>query len=146
MMEAGYQRAISTCRDHPCAVDHIDDWAKVKERRCENLIALYHQCHNRKGSKPGQIDRKALLGYGANLSTLIALYNDLERRTLETFAERRNDGEAWGEIELDYTLHFMVSRLFGDRSHRDREGANQLGIRGGVPDPLRDHRGGYGTG
>ncbi|GAB4052730.1 HNH endonuclease [Catellatospora paridis] len=114
MMEAGYRCAIPTCRSHPCAIDHIDDWAKVKEHRFENLIALCHQCHARKGNKPGQIDRKALLGYKANLSTLNAMYNDIERRMLETFAERHNEGEPWGVIELDYRLHFMVSRLFDD--------------------------------
>jgi len=40
LVEAGHRCAIPTCRQHPVDVDHIDDWATVKEHRFENLIAL----------------------------------------------------------------------------------------------------------
>lgn len=114
MMEAGYRCAIPVCRAHPVAIEHIDDWAKVQKHSFENLIALCHNCHARKGNRPGQIDRKALLGYKANLGRLNVLYNDMERRMLETFAEQKSEDGAYEVIELDHKLHFMVNRLYGD--------------------------------
>ncbi|MEV0882137.1 HNH endonuclease signature motif containing protein [Micromonospora echinofusca] len=113
-MEAGYRCAIPVCRNHPAEVDHIDDWATVKEHRFENLIALCPTCHARKGNKPGQIDRKALRGYKANLGRLNMLYGDMERRMLEEFAERRSAGEPVGEIRIPFYLSFMVSNLVKD--------------------------------
>ena len=114
MMESGYRCAIPVCRNHPAEVDHIDDWAKVKEHKFENLIALCPTCHARKGNRPGQIDRKALLGYKANLGQLNMLYGDMERRMLEAFAERRSVGEPLGEILIPFYLTFMISGLIKD--------------------------------
>ncbi|MEU0404637.1 HNH endonuclease signature motif containing protein [Streptomyces sp. NPDC006197] len=60
LVEAGHRCAIPTCRRHPVDIEHIDDWAAVREHRFENLIALCPTCHRRKGSGPDQIDRKSL--------------------------------------------------------------------------------------
>ena len=52
LVEAGHRCAVPTCRQHPVDIEHIDDWAQVKEHKFENLIALCPTCHRRKGSGP----------------------------------------------------------------------------------------------
>jgi hypothetical protein len=92
LVEAGHRCAIPTCRQYPVDVDHIDDWATVKEHRFENLIVLCPTCHARKGDKPGQIDRKSLRQYKANLAILTSRYGDVERRLVEYSAEQLAQG------------------------------------------------------
>ena len=52
------------------------------------MIVLCANCHGRKGNGPGQIDRKSLLQYKANLAVINSRYSDLERRVLEVLAEQ----------------------------------------------------------
>jgi HNH endonuclease len=87
-VEAGYRCAIPTCRAvAPLQIEHIDDYAKVKEHKFENMIVLCANCHGMKGSGPRQLDRKALRQFKANLGLLNHRYGDLERRLLEDFAQ-----------------------------------------------------------
>jgi HNH endonuclease len=87
-VEAGYRCAIPTCRAvAPLHIEHIDDYAKVKEHKFENMIVLCANCHGLKGNKPRQLDRKALRQLKANLGLLNHRYGDLERRLLEDFAQ-----------------------------------------------------------
>ncbi|MFI9393335.1 HNH endonuclease [Streptomyces bauhiniae] len=95
LVEAGHRCAIPTCRQHPVDVEHIDDWAKVKEHRFENLIALCPTCHRRKGDGSDQIDRKSLRQYKANLAVVNDRYGDLERRILEAYAEDPDRGRSF---------------------------------------------------
>lgn len=69
LVEAGHRCAIPTCRQIPVQIDHIRDWAKVREHRAENLIALCPNCHARKTR--GEIDVKAMLRYKAQLKELV---------------------------------------------------------------------------
>jgi hypothetical protein len=86
-VEAGYRCAIPTCRAvAPLQIEHIDDYAKVKEHKFENMIVLCANCHGMKGNGPRQLDRKALRQFKANLGLLNHRYGDLERRLLEDFA------------------------------------------------------------
>ncbi|WP_406192015.1 HNH endonuclease [Kitasatospora sp. NBC_01560] len=87
LVEAGHRCAIPTCRQHPVDIEHIDDWASVREHQFENLIALCPTCHRRKGSGPDQIDRKSLRQYKANLAVINGRYGDLERRLIALCAE-----------------------------------------------------------
>lgn len=92
MIEAGYRCAIPTCRtSQPLEIEHIDDYAKVKEHTFENMIVLCRNCHGMKGSGPRSLDRKALKQLKANLGHINHRYNDTERRILEHFA--RNPDE-----------------------------------------------------
>jgi hypothetical protein len=93
MVEAGHRCAIPTCREvAPLHIEHIEDWARVKEHRFENMIVLCANCHGRKGSGPRSLDRKSLKQYKANLALINSRYSSLERRVLEFFAEF-DDGE-----------------------------------------------------
>lgn len=102
-------------------VEHIDDWAKVKEHRFENLIALCPTCHTRKGDKAGQIDRLSLRQYKANLAVLNYRYGDLERRLLEAYAERRkagqlldDDGDPYNWFQLGAGSELLLRYLIKD--------------------------------
>jgi hypothetical protein len=52
------------------------------------MIVLCRNCHGRKGSRPGQIDRKALMQYKANLAAVNGRYGDLELRILDAVARK----------------------------------------------------------
>ncbi|MCX5147211.1 HNH endonuclease [Streptomyces sp. NBC_00320] len=93
LVEAGHRCAIPTCRRHPVDIEHIDDWATVREHRFENLIALCPTCHRRKGSGPDQIDRKSLRQYKTNLGILNHRYSETERRLIEVFANLLEKGK-----------------------------------------------------
>jgi hypothetical protein len=91
LIEAGHRCAIPTCRAvAPLQIEHIDDWANVRRHDFENMIVLCSNCHGRKGNGHGQIDRKALRQYKANLAVINSRYGDLERRVLEHLAEQRD--------------------------------------------------------
>src|SRR4051812_22406734 len=87
MVEAGHRCAVPTCRAvAPLQIEHIDDWAKVKEHDFSNQIVLCANCHGLKGTGPRRLDRKALRQYKANLGVLTGRYSNLERRVLDYFA------------------------------------------------------------
>jgi len=89
LVEAGHRCAIPTCKQTPVVLDHIDDWAKVRQHAFENLIALCPNCHQRKTS--GEIDRQSMLQYKANLSVIGSRYTQLERQILELLGNRPSD-------------------------------------------------------
>jgi hypothetical protein len=112
LVEAGHRCAIPTCRNIPVEINHISEWATVKEHTFDNLIALCPNCHAR--YTKGEIDRKAMLMYKLNLGVVNSRYNDFERRVLEAF------GEAWAtnpdarEIQLPgggmgLLYHYLVT-------------------------------------
>lgn len=89
LIEAGYRCAIPSCRVMaPLVIDHIEDWAKVREHTFDNMIVLCANHHGIKGEKPRQLSRKVLRQYKANLSLLNHRYGELERRLLEDFGQR----------------------------------------------------------
>jgi hypothetical protein len=85
-MEAGYRCAIPSCRQHPVQIAHIVPWSKVRVHQYSNLIALCGVCHARYDR--GEIDRKAMRQFKANLGIINARYGEYERRLLEFFATR----------------------------------------------------------
>jgi hypothetical protein len=88
MLEAGYRCSVPACKTvEPLQIDHIVDYAKVKEHQFENMIVLCANCHNRKGKGPRRLDRKALRVIKRNLGVINARYNDLERRVLQHFVD-----------------------------------------------------------
>ncbi|MGV9664817.1 HNH endonuclease [Nocardia niigatensis] len=96
LVEAGHRCAIPTCRQTPVELAHITPWAKVKEHTFDNLIALCPTCHTR--FDRGDIDRKAMFQYKANLDILNYRYTDLERQLLRAFIRRwQNARQALGQ-------------------------------------------------
>jgi hypothetical protein len=87
-VEAGHRCAIPTCRAvAPLQIEHIEDWARVKEHKFDNMIVLCANCHGLKGEGPRKLDRKSLHQYKANLAIINGRYGDVERRVLEVFAK-----------------------------------------------------------
>jgi hypothetical protein len=76
LVEAGHRCAIPTCRYIEVEVHHITPWAQCKAHEYENLIALCPNCHKR--ADGGQIDRKSLRLYKANLRFAHDKYSQLE--------------------------------------------------------------------
>jgi len=76
LCEAGHRCAIHTCRHIEVDIHHIVPWAKCKEHKYENLIALCPNCHRRADS--GYIDRKSLKIYKANLRYAHDKFSQLE--------------------------------------------------------------------
>jgi hypothetical protein len=108
-VEAGHRCAIPTCRAvAPLVIEHIDDWAEVKEHRFENMIVLCANCHGLKGDGPRKLDRKALRQYKINLGIVNSRYGDIERRVLEVFAENRSVNEISLPGGLDILLLYLI--------------------------------------
>lgn len=109
-IEAGYRCAIPTCRTiAPLQIDHIEDWAKVREHKFENMIVLCANCHGRKGDKRGQIDRMALRQFKANLALLNHRYGEFERRILDYFAADPTSDMVMLPGGMELLVHYLVS-------------------------------------
>jgi hypothetical protein len=106
LVEAGHRCAIPTCRQTPVEIAHIIPWARVKEHTFDNLIVLCPTCHTRYDS--GEIDRKSMQQYKANLSVLNSRYGDLERRVLKFFAEDPNLESIWINKGFGILLMYLV--------------------------------------
>jgi len=91
-------------------MEHIDDWAEVREHRFENMIVLCANCHGLKGSGPRKLDRKSLRQYKINLGIVNGRYGEIERRVLEFFAEN----PAVTDIILPGGLDVMLLYLIKD--------------------------------
>jgi hypothetical protein len=126
LMEAGHRCAIPTCRQTPVEIAHIVPWEQVQEHTFDNLIALCPTCHTRYDK--GEIDRKAMRQYKANLSVLNGRYGDLEQRVLRIFAEQANANQIW----LPGGFDILLMNLFKDGFLIDT-GQNSGIILAGVP-------------
>ncbi len=76
LVEAGHRCAIPTCRAIEVDVHHIIPWEKVRKHEYHNLIALCPTCHRR--VEKGEIDRKSLRMYKANLRFAFEKYSQFE--------------------------------------------------------------------
>jgi len=82
--EAGYRCAVPTCRaTGPFDKEHIEDWAKVKEHKFENMILLCKNCHGRVTA--GEITKASIRAYKRNLALLNGRYSLYELRMIEAF-------------------------------------------------------------
>ncbi|MGW3322504.1 HNH endonuclease [Streptomyces virginiae] len=129
LVESGHRCAIQTCRQAPVDLAHITAWTKVRAHTFDNLIALCPTCHRR--FDRGDIDRKAMLQYKANLDVLNHRYTDMERQLLRLFVrhrEIRNGAEIpdkWprykgytrdglGPVWIDRGMWWTVSNILED--------------------------------
>lgn len=126
LMEAGHRCAIPTCKQVPVEIAHIVPWGKVKEHTFDNLISLCPTCHTR--FDKGEIDRKSMMQYKANLSVLNGRYGDLEKRVLCIFAENQTANQ----ISLPGGLDILLMYLLKDGFLID-SGQNSGVILSGVP-------------
>jgi hypothetical protein len=86
LMEAGHRCAIPTCKQTPVEIAHIIPYDNVLKHEFDNLITLCPNCHRRYDR--GEIDRKSMQRYKANLLIINSRYSDFERRILKLFAEQ----------------------------------------------------------
>jgi HNH endonuclease len=100
-MEAGYRCAIPTCRQHPVEIAHIVPWSNVRVHEYSNLIALCGVCHARYDR--GEIPRKAMRQYKANLGIVNARYGEYERRLLDYFATRHRINRDTFQLAEDHS-------------------------------------------
>ena len=106
LLEAGHRCAIPRCRQVPVEIAHIVPWANVREHTFDNLIALCPTCHTRYDR--GEIDRRSMQQYKANLSVLNGRYGDLEQRILRLFAQETTANQIWLPGGLDILLMYLM--------------------------------------
>ena len=94
LVEAGHRCAIPTCRYIEVDIHHIVPWETCKSHEYQNLIALCSNCHKR--ADRGEIDRKALRIYKANLRYTHDRFSQLEVDVLfEVFRTPTGSGVHW---------------------------------------------------
>jgi hypothetical protein len=108
LVEAGHRCAIPTCRQTPVEIAHVEPFAQVRKHEFPNLIALCPTCHARYDR--GEIDRKAMRQYKANLGLLASRYGEVERRVIEYFAENPNESV----VHLPGGMQILVRYLVKD--------------------------------
>ena len=116
MIESGYRCAICKTPE-PLQIEHIEEWAKVREHQFENMIVLCANCHARKknSSDPRHVNRSSLKAIKANLMLLNGRYSDLERRIIDTFREDMElDQDAELTMVIPERLYVLVGYLIGD--------------------------------
>jgi hypothetical protein len=126
LIEAGHRCAIPTCKAVPVELAHIVPWATVKEHTFDNLIALCPTCHTRYDA--GQIDRKSMLQYKANLSVMNGRYGEMEQRLLRAFSE--GGGEQGLTMQLPGGLDILLINLINDGMLKQVEGGASVLIMG----------------
>ena len=132
-LECGHRCAM--CGDKPpLVIDHIEEWAKVKEHKFENMIVLCTVCHALKqdDSKPRHINRASLRLRKSQLLLLNARYSDLERRFLDVCkAPIKADPTVFVSIILHHTMflqmHYLVKDEFVAMRHLDGGLSSSLG-------------------
>jgi len=87
LIEAGHRCAIPTCRFPTTEIAHIEPWARVKEHKYENLIALCPNCHTR--AEKGEIDIKSLRIYKMILQRLTDKYDRFELNILNELRQKK---------------------------------------------------------
>jgi hypothetical protein len=111
LVEAGHRCAIPTCNTTTTEISHIESWEKVRTHRFENLIALCPNCHTR--FDKGEIDRRSMLQYKANLGIINGRYGEIERRILTLFAEEPSIDVIGMPLASDIALlHLIKDGLF----------------------------------
>jgi HNH endonuclease len=116
MIEAGYRCAI--CKETSgLEIEHIIEWAQVREHKFENMIVLCAVCHARKTktSDPRHINQASLKRIKSNLMMLNGRYSDLERRIIEDFQGKvATDPQGTPSIFIPERLFLLAKYLVRD--------------------------------
>lgn len=116
MIESGYACALCRAID-PLEIEHIEEYAKVREHSFENMIVLCANCHRRKknGSSPRHINKKSLTQLKSKLMLINGRYTDLEKRFLQ---ECQNviakDRSLNPQILIHHTMWLQIKYLIDD--------------------------------
>lgn len=108
MLDAGYQCSIPTCHvGANLEIDHITEWASVKEHEYSNLIVLCRNHHGMKvdGSNTRELNATALRIIKQNQMELAGRYGDIERRVIEHFL--RNPDSRTVTLPGDFDILLM---------------------------------------
>lgn len=105
-VEAGHRCAIPTCRHIEVEIHHIVPWSQCRAHEYDNLIALCPNCHRR--ADRGEIDRKSLKRYKANLRFVHDKYSQLE---LDILFELGNATEPNFRLSWPPYGHIMIKRI-----------------------------------
>jgi hypothetical protein len=106
LIEAGHRCAIPACGQTTVEIAHIVPWKEVKDHTFDNLIALCPTCHTR--SDKGDIDRKAMQQYKANLSVVTGRYGHVEQRVLRFFSDQPGENEISLADGFDILVMYLV--------------------------------------
>ena len=98
LLEAGHRCAIPTCRHIDVDAHHIVPWETCHEHAYENLIALCPNCHRR--VHKGEIDRKSLYHYKANLRFTHDRFSQLEVDMLFECARSPREHIMWAPFNM----------------------------------------------
>jgi 5-methylcytosine-specific restriction endonuclease McrA len=110
LVEAGHRCAIPTCRHIEVDIHHIVAWAQRQAHEYDNLIALCPNGHRR--ADRGEIDRKALRLYKANLRFVHDKYSQVELDILfELNNLAANQGLQWPPFMLILLKRILESGL-----------------------------------
>ena len=102
----------------PLEIDHIKEWADVREHKFENLIVLCSNCHGlkRDSASPRHINHASLKKIKNDLMMLSARYSDMERRFIEIAQEFVKDNpDALPTMQIHHTMRLMFKRLNDDK-------------------------------
>lgn len=125
-VEAGHRCAIPICRQTDgLQIAHIISWATAQTHEFVNLILLCAICHIR--FDRGEIDRKAMQQYKANLGLLNRRYGDFERRVLEILATEPR--RSWLNLSPGSDIHlwYLVKDGILQRDPNDASTIAQFG-------------------
>jgi hypothetical protein len=131
LVEAGQRCAIPACRHIEVDIHHIVPWAQRQAHEYENLIALCPNCHRR--ADRGDIDRKSLKLYKANLRFVHDKYSQIEMDVLFELWKKPNESMIWHPF-----AHLLLKRIIESeliRVHRPSRGISVGGMRA-TPDYL----------
>ena len=134
LLEAGHRCAIHTCRHIGVEIHHIVPWKKCKEHKYENLIALCPNCHTSAGK--GEIDRKSLRSYKANLRYAHDKFSQLEVDLLfdlYQISEKDGHDKRYGQYWPSYLL-LLFNRILEIGYIEVTEEPGVI-LQGGIPSP-----------
>lgn len=91
MIDSGWRCSVPLCGTTTALeIDHIEEWAVVREHKYENLIVLCptHHAMKKSGSNPRDVNAIALRIIKQNQLEVAGRYGDIERRVIEFFIHK----------------------------------------------------------
>ncbi len=126
LVEAGHRCAIPTCRQIEVDVHHIIPWERGKKHEYHNLIALCPNCHRM--VVKGEIDRKSVRMYKANLRYAVEKYSQFEMDLLFVLSKLE---PGMGEPFVGYML-LLIRRLLDSKFVDVHEVGDVVMVLGGI--------------